>query len=253
VRFFGPHDWYRLGAEELMAEQNKDSGFWQGTLIEQDKVLATSFAVLFLAQGRAPVLINKVRQLPLNDWNNDRDDVHNLVRSVSRDWKSLLTWQVVDPSVAALPELLQAPILFFNGHRAPEFAAVAKQNLRDYVDHGGFLFAEACCGEREFDQGFRRLMKEVFPENASQLRPLPSEHPVWRAKYPLDPKVHPLWGIQRGAKTVVVYSPMDLSCYWNQTGQSPANVAVLKAIRVGQNVIEYLTDHKLPPDKLAVP
>ena len=29
LRFFGRHDWYRLGAEELVHEQNKLSGFWQ--------------------------------------------------------------------------------------------------------------------------------------------------------------------------------------------------------------------------------
>ena len=32
---------------------------------------------------------------------------------------------------------------------------------------------------------------------------------------------------------------------------SPANPAVIKAIRVGQNVIDYATGRKLPPDKLS--
>ena len=30
IRFFGQHDWYRLGAEELVHEQDRLSGFWQG-------------------------------------------------------------------------------------------------------------------------------------------------------------------------------------------------------------------------------
>ncbi len=118
VRFFGQYDWYRLGAEELVHEQNKLSGLWKGALIEADYVLATSFAVLFLAKGRAPVLINKLRHPPSDDWNNDPDDVRNIVNIVSRDWKNLLTWQVVDPEAASVAELLQAPIVFFNGHRA---------------------------------------------------------------------------------------------------------------------------------------
>ena len=94
------------------------------------------------------MLINKLRHAPLADWNNDPDDVRNLVGVVSRDWKSLLTWQVVDPANATVQDLLQAPIVFFNGHRAPEFSAAAKQNIREYVEQGGFLFADACCGER---------------------------------------------------------------------------------------------------------
>ena len=184
IRYFGTHDWYRLGAEELVQKQDKLAGFWQGALMEHNDppILATSFAVLFLAKGRAPVLINKLRHLPTSDWNNDPDDVRNLVDLVSRDWKSLLTWQVVDPGNATVQDLLQAPILFFNGHRVPEFAAAARQNIREYVEQGGFLFVDACCGEPEFDQGFRRLIKEIFPEEEYQLRPLPPEHPIWRAR-----------------------------------------------------------------------
>ena len=101
------------------------------------QVVATSFALLFLAKGRAPVLVNKLRHGPRGDWNNDPDDVRNLVAVVSRDWKNLLTWQVVDPAIASVADLLQAPIVFFNGHKVPELNAQAKQNLRDYVEQGG--------------------------------------------------------------------------------------------------------------------
>jgi hypothetical protein len=252
IRYFGPHDWYRLGAEELVHNQDKLNGSWQGALMERDPILSTSFALLFLAKGRAPVLINKLRHLPLNDWNNDPDDVRNLVDVVSRDWKSLLTWQVVDPENASVQDLLQAPILFFNGHRAPQFAAAARQNIREYVEQGGFLFVDACCGESEFDQGFRQMIKEIFPEEGYQLRPLPPEHPIWRARHELNPNVHPLWGIEHGCRTVAIYSPKDLSCYWNQFEHNPKNTAVDNAIKIGQNVVDYATGREMPADKLVV-
>ena len=127
-RFFGEHDWYREGAEKLVHDQDNLSGFWKGSLFEQDSLVATSFALLFLAKGRAPVLINKLRHGPRGDWNNDTDDIRNLVGLVSRDWKNLLTWQVVDPNVASVEDLLQAPIVFFNGHEAPEFTPEGKKN-----------------------------------------------------------------------------------------------------------------------------
>ncbi len=119
-------------------------------------------------------------------------------------------------------------------------------------NQGGFLIADACCGDKEFDQGFRQLMKEIFPEPESQLRPLSPDHPIWRAKHLLDPQSHPLWGISRGSRTAVIYSPRDLSCYWNQSEHSPANPAVINAIKVGQNVIDYVTGREVPADKLAV-
>jgi Domain of unknown function (DUF4159) len=252
IRYFGTHDWYRLGAEELVQQQNKLGGFWQGALLERDPIVSTSFALLFLAKGRAPVLINKLRHAPFNDWNNDPDDVRNLVDRVSLDWKSLLTWQIVDPSNATVQDLLQAPILFFNGHRAPEFSVAARDNIREYVQQGGFLFVDACCGEQEFDRGFRQLIKQIFPEEEYQLRPLPPEHPIWRARWELDPNRHPLWGIEHGCRTVAVYSPKDLSCYWNQLERYAKNPAVDNAIKIGQNVVDYATGREMPADKLVV-
>ena len=125
-------------------------------------MVATSFALLFLAKGRAPVLINKLVHRPELDWNNDPDDVRNIVSIVSADWKNLLTWQVVDPRTASVQEMLQAPIAFLNGHDAPDFSPQAKENLKGFVEQGGFIFADACCGSRAFDRGFKLLMKELF-------------------------------------------------------------------------------------------
>jgi len=252
LRFFGQNDWYRLGAEEIVHNQDPLSGFWKGIHIERDELISTSFAVLFLSKGRAPVLINKLRHLPAGDWNHDVDDIRNLVSVVSRDWKNLMTWQVVDPSSASIQDMLQAPIAFITGHTAPNFSDQAVTNLREYVNQGGFILADACCSKKEFDEGFKALMKRVFPEEEFSLKPLSDEHPVWRAKNLLTPDVHPLWGIEQGCRTVVIYSPVDLSCYWNQSEHSPSNTAVIRSIKVGQNIVDYATGRELPADKLTV-
>ncbi len=251
-RFFGDKDWYREGAEHLVHLQ--ELGAWRGTdHPETDSLIATSFALLFLSKGRSPVLINKlVHDVQAEDWNHDPDDIRNLVDSVSRDWKHLLTWQLVDPATSEVEDLLQAPIAFFNGHEAPTLSAPAQQALREYVEQGGFILADACCGREGFDRGFRALMKQVFPEPEYNLHPLSSEHPVWRARWELTPEVHPLWGIEHGCRTVVIYSPSDLSCYWNQAENQPDNDAVIKARRVGQNIIDYATGRELPADKLTI-
>jgi serine/threonine protein kinase len=251
IRFFGRNDWYRLGATELVRLQQRPSGAWEGDANEREKVLATSFALVFLAKGRAPVLISKVRRLPPNsaakkarvasDWNNDPDDVRNLVDAVARDRKTLLNWQVVDSRTATVADLRRAPILFFNGHRAPEFSDQFKAALADYLRQGGTIVADACCDSPEFDKGFHRLMDEMFPEKENQLQPLAESHPIYRARYLINPAIHPLWGIQNGARVSVIYSPKDLSCYWNQADRQPENQSVTRAIRIGQNVVKYVT------------
>ncbi len=250
-RFFGKHDWYREGAEELVHDQDKLLGYWKGSgFFEDQPQISTCFALLFLAKGRSPVLINKLRHGPGGDWNLDTDDVRNLVGNVSRDWKHLLTWQVVDPAAATVEDLLQAPILYFNGHEAPEFTPEAEKSLRDYIDQGGFIMAEACCSRPEFDKGFRELVGRLFPEDADPLKPLSGDHAVWRSRHELIPEIHPLWGVEHGCRTVLIYTPEDLSCYWNQSESQPANPAVLKAIKVGQNIVDYATGREMPADKL---
>ncbi len=253
VRFIGDHDWYRVGAEELVETQNKLSGYWQGALIETDYVVTTSFALLFLAKGRAPVLIHKLRYGPAEDWNNDPGDVRNLVSIVSRDWKHFLLWQTVNSKKATVVDLLRAPILFINGHNAPQLAIAEKKVLREYVERGGSIFAEACCGSADFDRGFEKLMSELFPEKQDELRRLADDDPIWRSRHRIAALAHPLWGIKRGGRTAVVYSPQDLSCFWNQAERSPAHPAVIKAIEIGQNVVDALTGRRLPPDKLSEP
>ena len=187
LRFFGEHDWYREGAEKLVHEQDPLAGFWRSGN-ERDPLLATSFALLFLSKGRSPVLINKLSHGPKSDWNLDVDDVRNLVNLVSQDWKHLLTWQYVNPGVATVEDMLQAPVAFFNGHEEPLFNAVAKRRLREYVEQGGFIVADACCSSPKFHEGFLKLMKEVFPEQEYKLKPLSDDHPVWRAKHLFDPR-----------------------------------------------------------------
>jgi WD40 repeat protein len=248
IRFFGHHDWYRLGAEELVRTQDRLSGFWKG--VGENQIVATSFALLFLAKGRAPVLVNKLRHGPTGDWNNDPDDVRNLVNIVSRDWKNLLSSQVLDPD-ADFARLRQAPIAFLSGHHAPEFSGQAKQNLRAFVNGGGCLLADACCNSKEFDTGFRLLMKELFPEDESKLRPLGDDHPVRRNKRVLGQIPVALWGIDKGGRTAVIYSPGDLSCFWNQAKISPEQAEFHEAIVLGQNAIEYFTGGKAGLDKLS--
>ncbi len=75
-RDFRRYDWYRMGAEWLIAEQDALSGFWKGEgHAEDDPHIATSFALLFLAKGRRPVLISKARYGSDDDWNEHRADL----------------------------------------------------------------------------------------------------------------------------------------------------------------------------------
>jgi hypothetical protein len=258
-RFLGNHDWYREGCNFLLREQNRETGAWtNNTQRDASPIVATSFALLFLSKGRTPVLISKFVHGPGDDWNNDRHDVRNLVDYSSKEMfkQTPLAWQIFDTKrttienqadlLAVTADLLQSPIVYLNGHKAPELTPNEKKLLKEFVDNGGFIFAEACCGKKEFADGFRELVKELFED---ELTPLPAEHPIWRSWAPIaagDP--FKLEGLQQGCKTIVVLSPQDLSCLWESNlRDTPRGQA---AFRLGGNIIAYATGMELPKPRL---
>ncbi len=272
-RLIGGHDWYREGCDYLVRKQDRLSGFFKGVgHAENDPLIATSLALLFLSKGRRPVLLAKLKHGADNDWNRHRSDVDNLTWFIESRWGFDMTWQVVDLQAATVEDLLQAPVLYLCGSRSPlpDSAAARRQlaeKLRDYLDRGGFLFAEGYCGGSEFDAGFRELMKQVFPEPEYRLRLLDLNHPIWHAEERVDPEqLRPLWAVEFGCRTSVVYSPVDppegarpsLSCLWELSrsgrGQefTPAvRAQVDAALAIGINVLAYATNRELKGKELS--
>ncbi len=52
---------------------------------------------------------------------------------------------------------------------------------------------------------------------------------------------------------MVIYSPDDLSCDWNQIETQSDLPRVTRSTRIGQNVVDYATGRELPADKLSTP
>lgn len=251
-RFIGEHDWYREGAEFLVREQSNLKRSWSGNWnAERNENISTSMALLFLAKGRRPVVMAKLKHEPEDDWNQHQKDAANLTTVAEQAWDIDLSWQIYDPESASVEDLVQAPVLYISGSRAPELIPHAKK-LRDYVDRGGFLFAEACCADSsKFDRGFRHLIEAVFPESEYKLEQITPSHPIWRMEKlvrPNSPYAGQLWGVEYGCRTCVVYSTEDLSCYWElaRPGKwteypDPVVKRIQDGLDVGLNVLTYAT------------
>lgn len=266
-RFFGEgdgrHDWYREGASYLIAGQGLASGTWVHGHNDGDETCGTCLALLFLSKGFAPVLVNKLEygatapnglEIVTRDWNRHPNDVRNLTQHITGlpKWPKLLNWQTVSLASASVPDLLQAPVLFFNGGEPLRFSPKEIALLREYVSSGGFIYAEAACRSKEFDASFKELIAAMYPQGEAKLKPLPPEHAVYRSEFPLDPATVELWGVDVGCRTSIIYSPNDWSCLWDKwtSFEVPRRKVELvsmidKANRVGVNVIAYATGREL--------
>ncbi|MCE5325150.1 MAG: DUF4159 domain-containing protein [Planctomycetaceae bacterium] len=234
LRNLGTHDWYREGAAWLVAHQNK--GNWGQTY-------DTAFAVLFLAKGNRPVLFQKLKWD--GQWNRNIHDLENLTGFIGDKLGKAVTWQTASLDMS-LKELLVSPITVITGHEFPKFTDAQKKLLRQYVENGGTLLFEACCGSKAFDAGFREFSHEVFPEYP--LKPLEASHPVFRSYYELkDKDMYSLEGIDVGCRTGVFYSPNALSCLWEM--QSIPEYSP-RAFHLGTNIAAYATGREALADKL---
>lgn len=275
-RFIGGHDWYREGAERLLALQDKFVGFWSGSgAMEQNRDIATSFALLFLSKGKRQVVIGRVKYgpklaEPSQLWERHPQALQQLVRHTERDWGRDLSWQTIDLESAQLQDLLQAPVLILSGSESFQFGDNVSARLKEYIDQGGCLLFEAEAGEgcgeaKGFEQSVSELCGKWFGN--VPLERLPPTHLVWTARHKVNPSmISPefwVYGIQACCRTAVFYFPQSVSCRWQygdrllrQTQNSERIQAqkasleqVSTAIHLGENIIAYATGRELK-DKL---
>ena len=151
------------------------------------------------------------------------------------------------------PGIFNAPLLYLTGHEHFELSGKEMAMLRKYLNNGGFLFAEACCGRKGFDLAFRRLMQRVLPEQA--LRRLDVKDALFNVPNDvrtvgvtptlaadLGKNSTPPWleGIEIEGHYGVIYSPLGLAGGWEMS-QSPyaRGCNAVGSLQIGQNVLMY--------------
>jgi hypothetical protein len=80
------------------------------------------------------------------------------------------------------------PFLFMTGHGNIAFSEYEVRRLRDYLEHGGFLYADDDYG---MDKPFRREIKRVFPD--AELVELPFSYGLYHCQFDFPngpPKTH---------------------------------------------------------------
>jgi hypothetical protein len=164
-KYFGTADWYQIGSDYLVKHQAPD-GSWNGT---HGQVADTSFSLVFLARGRAPVMMNKLEyggehtSMAADAWDERPRDIANLARWVGKEEESYFNWQVVNLKVPA-EELHDAPILYLSGAQPVDFTKEEEDKLRAFVEQGGMILGNADCGKETFSKSFTALGHKLFPK-----------------------------------------------------------------------------------------
>lgn len=188
------------------------------------------------------------------DWDSHPTGVSNLMKAFALSTSGQPTYRRVGVE-ADSEDIFNYPFLYLTGHLNFSLSAKAHENLRRYLDSGGFLFIHNCCAHREFDRAVRRELKATFPDD--DLIDLPPEHPIFSSHVTINPSQVPerpapgfelarptLQGLTRQGYTCVVYSPVSLSGGWeNEPRPLVAAVDPDVSLKLGVNVLVYAMTH----------
>lgn len=211
LKYFGSTDWYDFGVKYLLPKQAKDGG-WNNTI-------NTSFAVVFLSRGSAPVAISKLQYDAVSKggvepgpWNQRPRDIANLVSWMGNQIEKPLNWQIVNLQVRA-EDLHDAPILYISGSDALALPEDQQKKLKEFIEQGGMVVGHADCGNRKFSDSFRDLGKKLFD---SEFRLLPDDHLLYNVRFKRDQmKNKPRWmGLGNGARELMLLIDDDYGKAW---------------------------------------
>lgn len=130
------------------------------------------------------------------------------------------------------PILFDHPVLYMHGRKSFAMAPEETDKLKAYLENGGFLFADACCGASQFDESFRRLVEQI---TGKPLTRIPPTHEMFHPALGHDIRQvrrrtlaanaqsgafetqenagEPfLEGVEIDGKYAIVYSKYDISC-----------------------------------------
>jgi hypothetical protein len=144
------------------------------------------------------------------------------------------------------PEVFNYPLLHLTGHGNVLFSLDEANNLRKYLESGGFLHIDDNYG---MDKFIRPQIKKVFPE--LDFVELPFTHPIYHQQYDFDnglPKIHKHdekppqgFGLIFKGRLVCFYSyESDLGDGWEDFEiHKDSDATRLKALKMGANILQY--------------
>ena len=180
------------------------------------------------------------------DWYANPTSLPNLIRFCNTNLKTSINPEPSSVDVGS-QDIFNYPFIHMTGHGNVIFSASEAQNIRKYLEGGGFLHIDDNYGLYEF---ITREMKKVFPDK--DFTELPPSFPVFHQKFDFPdglPKIHEhdkkppqAFGIFLGERLVCLFTyESDLGDGWEDPEvHNDSEEIRLKALRMGANIISYV-------------
>ena len=150
--------------------------------------------------------------------------------------------------------LMDSPVIYMTGHESFTLKPAEITALRNYLNNGGLLIAEACCGRKAFDVSFRETMAKVLPGTSfSALRQghslfkIPNDitsmkiTPALQKAHNDSAVIAPnILMMEAEGNTAVIYSPIGMAGAWELSPNKYCGSYLEDdALRLGVNILIY--------------
>lgn len=198
-----------------------------------------------LAQENGSFRIARIKYRGGGDWYNDPSSLTNMINYLKKYVSTDLDVQYDDISIGS-PDLFKYPFAFMTGHGNITLNEAEIENVRKYLDNGGFLYIDDDYG---FDKYVRKILKEIFP--GTKMVELPFSHPIYHQVFDFPngcPKIHKHdgkpaqgFGIYRKGRLVLYYTyQTNLADGWADPEiHKDPQVIRQKAFKMGVNLFVY--------------
>ncbi len=147
------------------------------------------------------------------------------------------------PVKAADAEIFQFPFVVMTGEGAFTLTDQERDNLKRYLERGGFILASAGCSSKPWDTSFRREMLSIFP--GRELEKIESDSDVFRTVYEISSlktkgAEATLMGLTLGGKIVLIYSSDGLNDTSTMHGCCCCGGnEIVNASKINANILAY--------------
>lgn len=197
------------------------------------------------AQDDEEFRIARVQYRGGGDWYSSPTALTNMIRFAKNQVPISISERYDDVQLGSR-DIFNYPILFITGHGNISINESEMDNLRRYLEMGGFLYVDDDYG---LDQYVRPHLERIFPD--SDLIELPADHPIYSNVYNFPdgrpPKVHEhdneppqAFGLFHEGRMVLLYTyesnPSDGWAY--DEHDNPQNITNA-ALQFGVNLLVY--------------
>lgn len=206
-------------------------------------IIVLVFSILNATEGEYQIA--RLHYKGGGDWYNDQDTIPNIAEYLNNTLNTKFSkiQAIVSPDD---PKLFEYPFTYMTGHGTVNFNNKEAENIRTYLERGGFLYVDDDYG---LNNTFQHEIQKIFPDK--DLVELPASHEIFHCYFDFPkglPKIHKhdekrpqaFCIFNENGRLMLLYTyESNISDGWSNVHDDPEHIKE-QAFQFGANLFYYI-------------